>query len=207
MREGLLDAFESGAAVTAKVTWLPHGQENEGMTNGDSRPSSRRGGPPPDQAGARTRYISCTPLLGSDDQVGVWMVVMVENELVTGSLASRQAALHRFNNNEIPPTPSEYQRETHIGSDTDDGGGARGTFESQRGAFGRSVSGQIREERKGKVGSEGGRLYADFMKNGGGGKMSMDSGSVEGNGIGIDQLSGEDRYVNGEGRVEEVRSP
>lgn len=205
MREGLLDAFESGAAVTAKVTWLPHGQENEGITNGDSRPSSRRGGPP-DQA-ARTRYISCTPLLGSDDQVGVWMVVMVENELVTGSLASRQAALHRFNTNEIPPTPSEYQRETHIGSDTDDGGGARGTFESQRGAFGRSASGQIREERKGKVGSEGGRLYADFMKNGGGGKMSMDSGLAEENGVGIDQLSGEDRYVNGEGRVEEVRSP
>lgn len=128
---------------------------------------------------------------------------MVENELVTGSLASRQAALHRFNNNEIPPTPSEYQRETHIGSDTDDGGGARGTFESQRGAFGRSASGQIREERKGKVGSEGGRLYADFMKNGGG-KMSMDT---EENGTGIDHLSGEDRYVNGEGRVEEVRSP
>lgn len=208
VREGLLDAFESGAAVTAKITWLPHGQENNDMTNGDSRPSSRRGGPP-DQ-GARARYISCTPLLGSDDQVGVWMVVMVENELVTGSLASRQAALNRFNNNEIPPTPSEYQRETNIGSDTDEGGGARGTFESQRGAFERSASGQIREERKGKIGSEGGRLYADFMKNGGGGKMSMDgmveqNGAPNGNGIG--QFEAGDRFVNGEGRVEEVRSP
>lgn len=212
MREGLLDAFESGAAVTAKVTWLPYGQDNESMTNGDSRPSSRRGGPPPEQA-ARTRYISCTPLLGSDDQPGVWMVVMVENELVTGSLASRQAALNRFNNNnnnnnEIPPTPSEYQREAlNFGSDTDDGGGARGTFESQRGNFGRSASGQIREERKGKVGSEGGRLYADFMRNGGGGKMSMDSGLVGENGIGVDQMNGGDKYINGEGRVEEVRSP
>lgn len=207
VREGLLDAFESGAAVTAKVTWLPHGQENNDMTNGDSRPSSRRGGPP-DQS-ARTRYISCTPLLGSDDQVGVWMVVMVENELVTGSLASRQAALNRYNNNnEIPPTPSEYQREMHVGSDTDEGGGARRTFESQRGGFERSASGQIKDERKGRVGSEGGRLYADFMKNGDGGKMSMDDMAEEnGTGNGIRQLDGADRYVNGEGRVEEVRSP
>ncbi|KAL9071653.1 MAG: hypothetical protein Q9161_004078 [Pseudevernia consocians] len=209
VREGLLDAFESGAAVTAKVTWLPHGQETNEMTNGDSRPSSRRGGPPPDQ-GSRARYISCTPLLGSDDQVGVWMVVMVENELVTGSLASRQAALNRYNNNEIPPTPSEYQREIHIGSDTDDGSGVRATFESQRGVFERSASGQIREERKGKVGSEGGRLYADFMKHGGGGKLSMDGMPEEirnGNGNGIGQMDGADRYVNGEGRIEEVRSP
>lgn len=192
------------------------------MTNGDSRPSSRRGGPP-DQ-GSRARYISCTPLLGSDDQVGVWMVVMVENEVVTGSLASRQAALNRYNNNsnnnEIPPTPSEYQREMHIGSDTDDGGGVRATFESQRGGFERSASGQIRDERKGKVGSEGGRLYADYMRNGGGGKLSMDgmpevNGNGNGNGkrngngigIGIGQMDGADRYVNGEGRVEEVRSP
>lgn len=97
------------------------------MTNGDSTPSSRKGGSL--DPGARTRYISCTPLLGSDDQVGVWMVVMVENELVTGSLASRQAALNRYN--EIPPTPSEYQRESHIGSDTEDGS-AGATLETRK---------------------------------------------------------------------------
>ena len=176
------------------------------MANGDSRPSSRKGGPP-DQ-GARTRYISCTPLLGSDDQVGVWMVVMVENELVTGSLASRQAALNRYNN-EIPPTPSEYQRESHIGSDTEDGGsGTKVLFESPKATFERSPSGQVREERKGKVGSEGGRLYADFMKNAAGGKMSVDNNMAEENGAAIGQFhDGADRYLNGEGRIEEVRSP
>ena len=135
---------------------------------------------------------------------------MVENEVVTGSLASRQAALNRYNNNEIPPTPSEYQREMHVGSDTDEAAGARGTFESQTGVFERSASGQIREERKGKVGSEGGRLYADFMKNGGGAKTSMD-GTAEGNGVGNGngtvKMNGADRYVNGEGRFEEIRSP
>ena len=131
---------------------------------------------------------------------------MVENELVTGSLASRQAALNRYTNNEIPPTPSEYQREAQIGSDTDEGGGARGTFENQRGRFEGSASGQIREERKKKIGSEGGRLYSDFMKNGGGAKASTDGMSDE-DGAGISHLDGPDGFVNGEGRIEEVRSP
>lgn len=138
------------------------------------------------------------------------MVVMVENELVTGSLASRQAAINRFHNSEIPPTPSEYQREMHLGSDTDEGGKPRGTFESSRGGFERSASGQIRDERRGKVGSEGGRLYADFMRNGGGGKTGTDDMAEEhaaGNGIGSGQSDGADRYVNGEGRIQEVQSP
>lgn len=36
--------------------------------------------------------------------------------------------------------------------------------------------------------------------------MSMD-GMAEENGAGIGQLDGADKYVNGGGRVEEVRSP
>lgn len=36
--------------------------------------------------------------------------------------------------------------------------------------------------------------------------MSMDSMAEE-NGAGIGQLDGADRYVNGEGRIEEVRRP
>lgn len=61
-------------------------------------------------AAPRTRYISCTPLLGSDDQVGVWIVIMVENEQVTGTLTSRELLLRRYAG-EVPPTPSEYERE------------------------------------------------------------------------------------------------
>ena len=41
------------------------------------------------EEGGRPRWISCTPLFGSDDRVGVWMVVMVENERISGSLPSR----------------------------------------------------------------------------------------------------------------------
>lgn len=205
MRDGLADAFESGDAVTAKVTWLPHGCPEDGeitgggaKTTGDygigdaSHPTRKRGGPPNGEA--RTRYISCTPLLGSDDQVGVWMVVMVENELVTGSLASRQEALGRYNG-EIPPTPSEYERENL----SDEGGGTTGAFE-------RSMSGTIREERRGKVGSEGGRLYADFMRNVEGGRKN--STGSRGGYVGDGEGGGVNGIANGKGRrVEEVRSP
>lgn len=152
VREGLSDAFQASAAVTAKVTWLANGRASEDggdIMNGDSRPGSRRGGSTSDN-GQRTRYISCTPLLGSDDEVGVWMVVMVENELVTGSLASRTAALARYDM-PIPPTPSEYQRES-VSMDGDfNTGGGHAKFE-------RTNSQYVRDQRRGKNGSEG--LYA-----------------------------------------------
>ena len=112
--------------MTAKVLWLPQGRAYESdnptsATNGEtdpSRPKSRRGpthhhnvnGMNGD-AGSRARYVSCTPLFGSDDQVGVWMIVMVENEQVTGSLASRDLALKRYG--EIQPMSSEYEREDY----------------------------------------------------------------------------------------------
>ncbi len=35
---------------------------------------------------SKQRWIHCTPLLGSDDKVGVWMVVMVESESITGAI-------------------------------------------------------------------------------------------------------------------------
>lgn len=69
IREGLEDAFSRGTGVTAKVTWL-------------TNPSI----PDADVYGGRTRWLHCTPLLGSDERVGVWMIVIVEDESVTGSL-------------------------------------------------------------------------------------------------------------------------
>lgn len=96
------------------------------------------------ETGSRTRYISCTPLLGSDDQVGVWMVVMVENEQVTGGLASRDLALRRYG--EVPPTPSEYEREDHSS-------GRMG---------GDKVNGSVNGNHF--VKEETGRLYAEFLR-------------------------------------------
>ncbi|KAL9580651.1 MAG: hypothetical protein Q9212_004370, partial [Teloschistes hypoglaucus] len=106
VRNGLAKAFEQGEDITAKVTWLPQGRPTstyEDRASLPSRPGSRTEvsrnegtGYPERERESRTRYISCTPLLGSDDQVGVWMVIMVENEMVTGSLPSRANAIARY---------------------------------------------------------------------------------------------------------------
>ncbi|KAI4238985.1 MAG: hypothetical protein LQ352_007828, partial [Teloschistes flavicans] len=131
VRNGLAKAFEQGEDITAKVTWLPQvrpsSSANEDPASVSSRPGSRTDsrndgtGYYPAVAAEReirTRYISCTPLLGSDDQVGVWMVVMVENETVTGSLPSRTNAIARYgqpNNNTNHDAPSsEYDHNNNI---------------------------------------------------------------------------------------------
>ncbi|RDW88503.1 hypothetical protein BP6252_00535 [Coleophoma cylindrospora] len=59
----LENALRDGASVTAKVLWLPK----------KSQAGDRGRGP----AEVKPRYIRCTPLLGSDDRVGVWMVILV----------------------------------------------------------------------------------------------------------------------------------
>ena len=191
VREGLSDAFEQGAAVTAKITWLPKSdmEDAEGTSNQvDSRPSSRKGPSATGGVEPRTRYISCTPLLGSDDQVGVWMVVMVENELVTGSLASRERALARYHGDvPVPPTPSEYERE---------GPGSSGRPPSSY-----SRSGLRRTD---KIGSEGGRLYADFMRG-----TSTNGENKQNSHVNTTQRPepSEDPFTAGEGRIEELVTP
>lgn len=57
MRDDLSHALEVGRKVTAKVQWLSKG--------------SRK---------SRARWIHCTPLLGNNDAVGVWMVILVDDE-------------------------------------------------------------------------------------------------------------------------------
>jgi hypothetical protein len=74
----VMDAFIHGVAITAKVDWLAGSSVN---------------------SPAKPRYIHCTPLIGSDEQVGVWMVVMVENEQITGQLNRNYARSHTILSN------------------------------------------------------------------------------------------------------------
>ncbi|EON67469.1 hypothetical protein W97_06723 [Coniosporium apollinis CBS 100218] len=71
LREGIAEAFASGVSVTAKISWLTN------VNPGDATQSNVEG---------RPRWIHCTPMMGSDEKVGVWMVVMVEREDITGSI-------------------------------------------------------------------------------------------------------------------------
>ena len=57
VRDNLAHALEVGRKVTAKVQWLSK-----------TAPKSR------------ARWIHCTPLLGANDVVGVWMVILVDDE-------------------------------------------------------------------------------------------------------------------------------
>ncbi|KHJ31498.1 putative white collar protein [Erysiphe necator] len=57
VRDELLRAFADGHGVTAKVKWVSR-SDPEG----------------------RNRWIHCTPLLGSNGAIGVWMVVIVDDE-------------------------------------------------------------------------------------------------------------------------------
>ncbi|KAL3417741.1 hypothetical protein PVAG01_10751 [Phlyctema vagabunda] len=59
----LEDAFRDGASVTAKVLWLPKNSQTHDRGRG--------------LAEVKPKFIRCTPLLGSDDRVGVWMVILV----------------------------------------------------------------------------------------------------------------------------------
>ena len=182
---------------------------------------------------AKTRYISCTPLLGSDDQVGVWMVVMVENETVTGSLASRTAALNRSYTNhtthtnasanandipvpQMPRTPEAFQPQNqnqpqNLNHDNRNHGHGE-SFDSDasqryerntisntiRGAGGGGGGGGSNNGKR--PGSEGGRLYAEFMRN-----QSTKKSAEEWKG---DYLSSNGGGNSGDtGRFEEVGSP
>ena len=81
LREGILEALQSGTGVTAKVQWLPNGSDRGERASRQSFESSD----------GKPRWIHCTPLFGSDEKVGVWMVILVESEEVTGLLNRQQS--------------------------------------------------------------------------------------------------------------------
>ncbi|KAJ4296551.1 hypothetical protein N0V90_006596 [Kalmusia sp. IMI 367209] len=85
IREGLMDAFMSGSSVTAKVSWLT--QSSRANVNGGSMDDASTTSQEPDSdLEARPRWIHCTPMLGSDSKPGVYMIVMVDKEEITGTL-------------------------------------------------------------------------------------------------------------------------
>ena len=57
VRDELTAAFAEGRGVTAKVRWISKYDEE-----------------------GRNKWIHCTPLIGANGQVGVWMVVIVDEQ-------------------------------------------------------------------------------------------------------------------------------
>jgi len=57
VREELTAALAEGRGVTAKVRWVSRSDEH-----------------------GRNKWIHCTPLIGANGQIGVWMVVIVDDD-------------------------------------------------------------------------------------------------------------------------------
>ncbi len=91
IREQLVEALAAGQGVTAKVKWLNTSRRK------NKRPAQRKANinhpleahleadddvdtvPELEPAG-RSRWLHCTPLAGSKGKVGVWMIVIVDDE-------------------------------------------------------------------------------------------------------------------------------
>lgn len=87
VRDELTAAFAEGRGVTAKVRWIT-------KTDDDGR----------------NKWIHCTPLLGVNGQIGVWMVVIVNEEISSRRIATggRQA----------PPVPERSRTPATVKSHT-----------------------------------------------------------------------------------------
>jgi hypothetical protein len=65
-RDRILQAMMAGRGVTARIKWVTRFSNDEG----------------------RYRWIHCTPLLANNGEVGVWMVVVIDDEDEAGSQVS-----------------------------------------------------------------------------------------------------------------------
>ncbi len=82
-------AFEQGIPVTGRVVWHSDINTEDGSCSGSEIESQRGSGSAKSMAdsgygGPDTRWISATPLVGSDDRVGVWMVVIIRDPYAEG---------------------------------------------------------------------------------------------------------------------------
>lgn len=125
---GLKESFDSVAPVTAKVSW---------HTTSIKRPSKRgpqsmaadglNGNAVEDAIGPKACWISATPLLGSDDQVGIWMVLLIErpntnnNTRIPSRLTSRPPVI---SDHVSPPPSRKRNKETKIANHVNDAAGS-----------------------------------------------------------------------------------
>lgn len=94
-----MEALAQGVGgVTAKISWLTHPKrpsQSQTQTSSNTNGSDSPGSLDSEVVEGRPRWIHCTPLLGSDSKPGVIMVVMVDNEEITGSLNPGSGSLMR----------------------------------------------------------------------------------------------------------------
>lgn len=91
VRESVRNALADGSrGVTAKIRWLSHAVQNLEASSEEGRP----------------RWIHCTPLLGQSGSVGIWMIVIVDEE-------KHGASNRRFR--QAPPVAHDVRRPYYAG--------------------------------------------------------------------------------------------
>ncbi|KAG6003011.1 hypothetical protein E4U21_002446 [Claviceps maximensis] len=108
MRHQLIEALANGQSVTAKVRWLTisHRAAASYKSRSQRKDATRQhpleahlhdgdvvdNGFEPENMMGRSRWLHCTPLVGSNGKVGVWMIVIVDDESHVQSLGARKHA-------------------------------------------------------------------------------------------------------------------
>lgn len=112
VREELTAAFAEGRGVTAKVRWVSRGDEQ-----------------------GKNKWIHCTPLVGNQGQIGVWMVVIVDDE----NNPDRWAGTGR-----LPPTVATPERSwTPANGNRGHGSSLNGSVDLSDGQPGRNYAGSL----------------------------------------------------------------
>ncbi|KAH6620028.1 hypothetical protein C7974DRAFT_435512 [Boeremia exigua] len=90
VRESVRDALADGSrGVTAKIRWLPHAVQDLENSYEEGRP----------------RWIHCTPLLGAGGSIGIWMIVIVDED-------KHGQPNRRFR--QAPPVANDVRRPQHL---------------------------------------------------------------------------------------------
>lgn len=96
VRQSIKSALSYGQSFTAKISWLPHLPTSPSETSDPGLETIReavpqelpkRSGPirtsstrRTDELQSKRGWIHCTPMLGPESKVGLWMVVMIKAE-------------------------------------------------------------------------------------------------------------------------------
>jgi hypothetical protein len=93
VRDELTAAMAEGRGVTAKVRWVSKTNEE-----------------------GRSRWIHCTPLLGGNGQIGVWMVVIIDEQQEDGAIRRwRQAPPVSASPVLSPPMSAQKENQNRAG--------------------------------------------------------------------------------------------
>ncbi|KAK8131403.1 hypothetical protein PG984_007841 [Apiospora sp. TS-2023a] len=153
MRDDFVQALAQGQGVTAKVKWLniSHGQKdnsskNKGQRKRQHQVANGQHHHPLEahldfdddfedaevEATGRSRWLHCTPLLGANGKVGVWMIVLVDDDSemsLRGGGANVSSAQHLPSR---PETAMSSHLRTHVPPSAATRGRANGNGDKRR---------------------------------------------------------------------------